>query len=191
MQNMETEIKYQIKDPRILRDSLRAIGAKFIGREIEKDTWLTQKSVGCGINPVRVRILKNGGLLTQKGDCLKSKYKKRQEFQVKVNDPKILLQIFNKMGFSETRHIEKVRETYHYHGASILLDRLPFMGYFVEIEGTPKKIDRITKSLGFNQKDGMKESYSDFFNTYKIIKAVKDARYKDITLTFHSERSFR
>lgn len=191
--NIETEIKYQIKDPLAVRAKLRALGAKFVKKEFEQDLWLAQKVNGvCGfINPVRLRILKKGGLLTLKGIRLKSKYKKRLELEVRINDPKTLLKLFEKMRFVERRRIEKIRQTYLYKEASILLDKLPFMGYYVEIEGGPKKIEHIAKLLNLDKENGIKESYSDLFSVYKMIRSVKDPRYRNIALTFQSERSVR
>lgn len=193
MKNAETEIKYQIKDPRILRTRLKAIGAKFVGREHEKDTWLAQRVEGqCGlINPIRVRALKDKGILTFKGGLLKSKYKKRVELEAGVDSPQAVLEILKNIGFSETRRIEKTRETYQYKGSSILLDKLPFMGYYIEIEGAPKDIGCITKLLGFGREGAIKDSYSELFKIYKMIKATQDGRYNSAALTFDSERSIR
>ena len=192
MGKIELEIKYQIKDPGLIKSKLKKIGARFIKRELEQDKWFAQDIAGfTGLNPIRLRITKSGGTLTLKGPYLKSRYKKRLELQLKIDDPETLVKILEKIGFREGRRIEKIRETYRYKNSYILLDKLPFMGHHVEIEGSDEKIGMITKMLGLDEDKGIKESYSDLFNLYKMVKATKDARYKDVDLTFQSESRVR
>jgi predicted adenylyl cyclase CyaB len=65
-------------------------------------------------------------------------------------------------GLTATAILEKQRWTFSSEHAEIAIDRLPFIGYFIEVEGdTTSAIDTVLTSLQLSSKDAVRENYSE------------------------------
>jgi adenylate cyclase, class 2 len=95
-----------------------------------------------------------------------------------------------KQGLAATAIIEKQRWGFSSEHAEIAIDRLPFIGCFIEVEGdTPSAIETVLASLQLSSKDAVRENYSELL----------EARFREIGLplrpglhaTFEAETRWR
>ena len=185
---MEYEVKFKIEKSQPVAAKLKRLGAEDLGRSRETDIYMQS-----GEKAVRLRKSGCGGALTLKSlVCKKTKAKVRKETEVNFDNADTLIEIFKRLGFSEIKRKEKIRHTFKLGKALVLLDRLPFMGYFVELEGPSEQgIKTAAEMLGFDYKKASNKSYEDLFLAYYIkhAKKFKDTKIK-IMPTFESEREF-
>jgi len=185
---MEYEIKFKLDKKKDITHRLRQLGAQDLGRKKETDIYLTLNN-----QAVRIRRIGKEGLITiKKFMPTKKRVKVRQEIQTKVEDTRALIEIFKLCGFREFRKIEKSRHTFKLDQGLVLIDRLPFMGYFVEIEAASfKRMKNIAKIIGLDYNKGIISSYLNLFFSY-IIKNVKKFKNSktDVLPLFAREEAF-
>jgi predicted adenylyl cyclase CyaB len=76
-------------------------------------------------------------------------------------------------GLTATAVIEKQRWVFSSKHDEIAIDRLPFIGAFIEVEGdTPSAIETVLASLQLSSKDAVRENYSELL----------EAKFKEISL---------
>jgi adenylate cyclase, class 2 len=109
---------------------------------------------------IRVRRVGTHTLLTYKGPSEQGRYKKRHEIEVVLPDAFKVEQIFNELGYHPIFRYEKFRTEYAKAPGTgkVLVDETP-IGNYLEIEGTPRWIDRTAKALGFSMADYITRSY--------------------------------
>jgi predicted adenylyl cyclase CyaB len=186
---MEYELKFRIKDKRAILLKLRNLNAEDLGRRVEVDI-----SIGTADKGLRLRKFGRDGLITYKRSVAKNiRAKVREELQSEVSDIDSLIEIFRILGFPEVKRKEKIRHTFKLGDAFIMVDRLPFMGYFIEIEAkSGAALKRVAGKLGFDPAVGSCDSYDNMFLDYYIVNAVKFKDFKAIVLpTFESEKKFK
>ena len=95
-----------------------------------------------------------------------------------------------RQGLAATAILEKQRWVFTGGNAEIAIDRLPFIGSFIEIEGdTPSAIETVLTSLQLSSNDAVRENYSELL----------EAKFKEIGLpmrpglqaTFEAEAQWR
>jgi adenylate cyclase class 2 len=74
-------------------------------------------------------------VLTFKGPRQKSRFKMRAEWNVDVSDADAMTAILEAAGFRETFYYEKRRQMWRDGACEVTLDLVPFLGWFVEVEG--------------------------------------------------------
>ncbi len=159
MPPFEVEQKYRVRRPAAIRKKLKTAGAKCLHKGWEKnELWDYQGMVRRQASILRLREIRRGGFLTFKGPKLKSRYKKRMEVETAVH-PMAARTILLQMGFQVIARYQKTREEYLLNGAHVTLDHLPKLGWFVEIEASPKKIEFLSRRLGFTNKDREERTY--------------------------------
>ncbi len=116
---------------------------------------------------VRVRRVGTHTLLTYKGPSEPGRYKKRHEIEVALPDAFKVEQIFNELGYHPIFRYEKFRTEYAKAPGTgkVLLDETP-IGNYLEIEGSPRWIDRTAKALGFSTADYITRSYGYLYLAY-------------------------
>ena len=102
---------------------------------------------------LRVRKVGAHRLLTYKGPSEPSRYKKRREIEIDMRDGMGLDEIFMHMGYRAVFRYEKYRTEYSKarSDGKVLLDETP-IGNFLEIEGSPRWIDRTARQLGLSSR---------------------------------------
>jgi len=135
---------------------------------------------------IRVRVTNRGRLLTYKGPSQASKYKKRPELEIDLPDTARVETMFEHMGYHPVFRYEKFRTEYSKgagNGGKVLLDETP-IGNFVEIEGSPRWIDRTDRQLGFSSDDYITRSYGYLYLAYCREKRMppKDMLFKNRSL---------
>ena len=116
---------------------------------------------------IRVRRVGAHSVLTYKGPSELGKYKKRHEIEVPLPDAFGVEQILSEMGYHPIFRYEKFRTEYCKAPGTgkVLLDETP-IGNYLEIEGSPRWIDRTAKLLGFSTDDYITRSYGYLYLAY-------------------------
>ena len=78
------------------------------------------------------------------------------------------------LGFAPAWRYEKRRQTWELGSVGILVDEVPFMGNFIEIEGTEEKIEETASKLGLDMKDAITKDYGQLFRDYLKEKGLPD-----------------
>jgi len=185
---MEYELKFKIKDKKDILSRLALLGAEDLGKKKELDIYIGSADKG-----LRLRKYGRKGLLTYKKIVdTNIRAKVREETQTEVSDIDNLIEIFRIMGFPERKRKEKIRHTFKIGKVFVMLDKLPFMGYFIEIEAASgASLKKAARRLGFDPAKGSCNSYDNMFLDYYMVNAEKFKDSKSMILpTFESERRF-
>jgi adenylate cyclase class IV len=106
-----------------------------------------------------------------------SRYKVRQEFEVKVTDADHMRRILNALSLKPSFRYEKFRTTYTLRGQrnlKIELDETP-IGTFVELEGSRSSIDRVAGLLGYAPSTYITQTYGTLHVAYRRRMGLKPA----------------
>ena len=167
---IEVEIKIRTDHPEAVSQRLREKGGNYMGSSYQEDTYLNapHRDYARTDEALRIRSTSAGAEITYKGPKLKGmEAKAREEMNVPIGDPDRFIRLFALLGFTATRHVEKIREEWTYRGTTISLDRVTGLGTFVEIEVVVEEnectmaletIERVKKDLGI-EGDHIQESY--------------------------------
>jgi adenylate cyclase, class 2 len=165
----EVEIKFAIPDLKEIRRELRA--ARF--REVTPRTHEMNTLYDGALRPLRrrgevLRIRKFGDSwkLTHKSKGKAGRHKTREETETKVEDGKRLEEILGALGLKPSFRYEKFRSEWSDGAGYVVLDETP-IGNFGEIEGPPRWIDRVAKTLGIARRQYITESYAKLFAQWK------------------------
>ena len=163
MKSFEIEQKYRLKNPAVVRSILRRLGAKRIRSGFESNELFDFEGM-LRLHASVLRLRRYGkekqGLLTFKGPCLKSRYKKRVEIETLVPWAKARV-LLRSAGFKAVRRYFKKREEFVLGKAHVTLDQLLKKGWFLEIEGPPALIPGIQKKLGLSANDREERTYPE------------------------------
>jgi len=175
----EIETKFKISSPDKLKKKLKKIDAKIIYKAYEKDTYY--KNIPSGSSPTVVRLRSTGkdGVFTLKYRAKRKEsktYKIRDEFEINVQDTKAFDRLLRQLGFAVLFKKEKRRKIYKWKEGKICIDKLPFIGFYLEIEAPKKRIKEIANRLNLDMKDATSDTYMDIFRKYK--KAQKKPKLK-------------
>ncbi|MFH1791302.1 MAG: class IV adenylate cyclase [Candidatus Omnitrophota bacterium] len=171
---IETETKFKVSGPQAnaVRKRLRTLGAVFISKNLEQDKYFRPKGFKVRATVIRLRV-KGGkhGIFTVKYPKKGAKgevYKVVHEIEARVDNAAAFPDILNSLGFGQFFIKEKVRETYRWKAAEILIDRLPYLGYYIEIEGDKKRIKEIAGLLGLDMSLATSKTYKRLFDSYRM-----------------------
>lgn len=190
---METEIKFKIQNKKEIVLLLLRMGAKRCRKEREvdylfdfpKDLLMRRGGI------LRLRKTVSGTLLTFKGPLLSSRFKKRDEINVNVGDFIKMKNVLERIGFVGVFSKEKIREKFTCNNLEIFLDKLPFIGYYLEIEGKPCDIVGFIQKTGLPMKEAIKESYNELFHSFCMVNQRKIKKNKKkIEFSFESQKWF-
>ncbi len=146
----EIEMKAELENPENLRNKLKKLGAKFLGKKRVVDIFFDfpDRKLEKRHNYLRLRKKGEKIILEFKGSREEGKSKIREETRIEVEDFDNIVKILNLLGFIIIFKYEKNRETYHFEGAEIVIDELPKIGWFCEIEAKKENIiEEIAKKL--------------------------------------------
>jgi adenylate cyclase class 2 len=168
--SIETEIKIKLKNPEEVRQKIISLGAKSLGKKRQLDIYFdTEDEEVRGSDQVRkLRIIQDDvAILTYKGargkDEIDAGIHKRLELETRIKDPENIRAILKGWGHKETEQSEKIRETFKYEGAEILIDQVAFLGWWIELEGDKEKILDVANKLGFDATKADKRHYGEIF----------------------------
>lgn len=165
----ELEIKLRLRDVPGLQRRLRDAHAVRVGSGTEVN-WILDaddgrlRDAGCGLR-VRTAMPTDSAqerrvTLTFKGPRSSHELKQREELETEVGDAGPILAILDRLGFTPRVAYEKRRETWELDECEVVIDEMPELGHFVEIEGTsPAVIGRMRQRLGLNNEPVVQETY--------------------------------
>ena len=165
----EVEIKFAIPD-------LKAIRSQLTSQRFREVTPCTHEMNTLYDRPLRtlrrsgevLRIRKFGDTwkLTHKSKGKDGRHKTRKETETEVKDGRKLEEIFTAIGFRPTFRYEKSRCEWSDGTGHVVLDETP-IGNFGEIEGPPRWIDRVARTLGITREQYITKSYAELFRNWK------------------------
>jgi adenylate cyclase class 2 len=184
---IELEAKMKVPDHTAVRDRLRALGAKALGKTFELNTFFdtpdqSLRNSDRGLRIRHERHLNTGdtkSILTMKGPAGVGQLKSREELQLTVSDADQLTAILAALGYHPVLSFEKRRETWSLDNCLIELDELPHLGLFVEIEGPSENaIMSLRTKLNLSNNELVPQSYSAQCGKYLQEHRQSDQRMK-------------
>ncbi|MFN3301911.1 MAG: class IV adenylate cyclase [Patescibacteria group bacterium] len=166
----EYEIKLKIDNPEEWRKKIINLKGKLISKNFEYDISLDKpnhymKKRG---DILRIKKIGNDVIIGYKSRKKKKDYKLEEEIEVKCSNLEKIISIFKRLGYTYIRsEIEKIRETYLLSQGKVTIDRLPKIGYFLEVEAqTKNNLLSLIKKLGINRKEIITERYGKIIKKY-------------------------
>lgn len=172
----EIEAKLKIDSPDKIAKKLGELGAEFLEEQLQIDNYFDdadatfRKSDRC----LRLRRLLVGKserfFLTYKGAKEKNEFKKRQEVEIEVEDGNSAERLLLLLGYNKALMFEKKRRIWRFGECEVVLDKLPLLGGFVEIEGPDEeKIADVQMELGLADLPHITESYASLVAKKQIV----------------------
>lgn len=197
-ESREIEMKLPLAAPAALREQLQAAGARFVSRVFESNRMFDTpdgelRRQGRGLRVRVSRPIDAGGdkaadptgertLLTCKGPKTATRVKSREEIELEVQDADRMALILERLGFAQTVLYEKRRETWTLDDCEVVLDELPELGWWVEIEGPSESAITAARRRLSLAGDPVTASYVE------LAAATVAAGKQSIRLTFADDR---
>jgi adenylate cyclase class 2 len=139
----EIEAKMKVESFDAVRRRLQELGARRVGKVLETNTFFDTPDrrlvrEGKGLRVRDSRDDKTGEqrhVVTFKGPQRQGELKNREELEFSVDDGEAAAALLRAIGFEVILSFEKRRETWELDDCEVVLDELPILGSFVEIEG--------------------------------------------------------
>jgi predicted adenylyl cyclase CyaB len=138
--NEEVEIKVIVKNPEEVEEKLKKI-ARFVKEKEQKDDYFTpaHEDFFDIKHPVEyLRVRQEAGKSTIEYMFLHfdddGKLLKTDEYETKVEDPKMMMTIMKKLDMKHKVTVTKTRKTYEYGDFEVMIDYIKELGYFIEVE---------------------------------------------------------
>lgn len=180
----------KLEFPAALENKLESLGATFDRRLIETNTYFDSlenklKTSDRGLR-VRVEVDQKTGetrtVITHKGPRAHGKLKSRSETELTVSDARSAAEMLSVLGYETVLTFEKQRCRYLLDDCRVEIDTLPYVGRFVEIEGTSDEQVLATQDkLGLGDVPLIRASYISILMTYMREHHIRDKviRLKD------------
>jgi adenylate cyclase, class 2 len=117
---------------------------------------------------LRLRRVKRRGVLAYKGPVDGgSIHKSRQEVETEVENPAAARLILEQLGYQPVFRYDKFRTEFARPGeaGTAMLDETP-MGVYLELEGSPRWVDRTARKLGSSPADYITRSYGRLYTEF-------------------------
>lgn len=159
----EIELKFQTDNLTVVRLLLKRLGAKLLWKGAEENWFFDTKNRALQKRDSALRIKQMGDykLTLKEGQKEVRGIKVATEYQIPISDLKTTRELLGKLGYHEVFAYAKKREHWKLGGALIEVDTLARGAYYVEIEGTPKKIKELADKLGLDFKKSTTATYFD------------------------------
>ena len=173
----EIEVKLRLDDPASLKRRLANLGFSVAKRRIlEINTIFDTPGSALSHERKLLRLRKAGSrcTITFKGPPVAGRYKSREEIESGFSDEKGMRRILERLGYEPVFRYEKYRTEYSQPGQAglVMLDETP-IGYFLELEGSARWIDRTAHALGWRRIDFITASYGALYREYCQEQGVK------------------
>ena len=183
----EIELKFPLDEPESMRKRLLELGFVSRGKVFEYNLVLDTPGRDLDSQGRLLRLRSAEGFkLTYKEPLeeggLSQRFKAKKESELELSSLDTMRHIFHRLGFTAERAYEKYREHFtRENDVSAEIDRLPHMGWFLELEAAPEKIEEIAGSLGLQMSEGLRENYFELYTEYcrKMGCEAGDMRFSD------------
>ncbi|PIN98959.1 MAG: hypothetical protein COT90_01670 [Candidatus Diapherotrites archaeon CG10_big_fil_rev_8_21_14_0_10_31_34] len=174
---IEIEVKHKIKGKKELKKIKNKLNQIAQFKKKEKELNLVFDSADSSFKKkgflLRLRKASKNTLTFKSKIKGKGKFKERKETEMQIKDFYRTKKTLEKMNFEPKFIYEKKRETFELNQTEILLDELPFIGFYLEIEGNKKSIKEVEEKLGLKEKNRITKNYLQLFLDYKKKKRLK------------------
>ena len=165
----EIEIKFRIENPSALTRALKHADFKQLTRATHEMNSLYdlpgQKLLKRG-ELLRLRKFGEIWVVTHKAKGKTGRHKIRVELETRVENGQQMDAILRALGFAPTFRYEKYRAEWSDGAGHVVLDRTP-IGWFGEIEGPGRWIDRTARALGITPAHYITLTYAGLFFSWK------------------------
>jgi adenylate cyclase class 2 len=175
---LEVEVKFRIGDPSEIAGKLRKIGARMIDSGLERNIKYGGHGIDDTEDLLRLRSYAGRADIThkRKPENAPKGFKVMQETIVMIDSFERGKKLLEALGYRPVFVYEKKRQTWELGKVGILVDVMPLIGNFIEIEGSEDEIVATAGKLGLDMRDAIAKSYGDLFDKYCKVKGVaKDA----------------
>ena len=166
----ELECKLRLADPEGIAARLAGLGAEYHGAVFERNWVFDRKGELCRKSELlRLRVLDgNGwGVLTHKRPVEGTPYKCRIETETRVENAENARHIFESLGYAGEWYYEKRRRSWNLRGLEVVIDELPQLGFFLEIEAeSAEAIDGLLAELGLRREENIMSNYRQLWCDY-------------------------
>lgn len=133
---IEVEVKARINSFKEMEEKLAKLGAVKTKEEFQQDIYFASPIVDFAETDeaLRVRTTNNDIFITYKGPKLNDQAKTRKEVEMSIESAEKAKDIFEEIGFSEARTVEKNRKYYSFENFEISLDDVLGLPPYMEIE---------------------------------------------------------
>ncbi|MHC4131367.1 MAG: class IV adenylate cyclase [Planctomycetota bacterium] len=173
----EIEAKLKVDSLEKVEHKLQQLEAEFHDKMLQTDIYFDDEHSNLTKTDTCLRIRKqtNGSeekiFLTYKGPKAQVNYKKRREIEFEVPDASAVEKLLNALGYKKALIVEKERHLWHLGQCEVLLDDLPQLGTFVEIEGPDEnEIEIVQKELELDCLPHIHESYAHLIEKKNKVK---------------------
>ncbi|MCC7409118.1 MAG: class IV adenylate cyclase [Phycisphaeraceae bacterium] len=173
---LEIEAKVAVEDLGTVEAALSAHGGVRGRAAVEENLFFdtregTLKSMDQGL---RVRVCRPAGgrgkasaTITHKGPRARGVIKSREEIELEISDAAVAGELFARLGFNRVFSFEKKRQSWTLDGCRVELDSLPYVGDFVEVEGSSEQaVLAVMKKLGLDTEALVQASYISLLSVY-------------------------
>ena len=171
---LEVELKSVVDDVRLRRSAVEAAGGKLVyeGRLLDLRYDVPDRSLMMRDHVLRLRVYESANsrkvLLDWKGETrYEDGYKVREELSTLVDDPEVLRQIVERLGYVVTTEIDRHIAQYELDGVTVRFEEYPEMDALVEVEGEPEAIERVISLIGMPRTGFTSERLLDFMIRYE------------------------
>lgn len=164
---IEVEVKARL-DLAHAREILKELNAEFVESEEHYDIYYNapHRDFSETDEALRLRLVNGRSVMTYKGEKLDDLTKSREELQTTVEWDSAQA-ILDRLGFTKTATVEKVRDVYKVGEITVCLDQVDSLGEFVEfelfseksIEESRDRLFELMGSFGLGPKDSIRKSY--------------------------------
>ncbi|KKQ52582.1 MAG: hypothetical protein US72_C0006G0023 [Microgenomates group bacterium GW2011_GWC1_38_12] len=165
----EIEVKFKIKNYNIVRDRVKASGAKFWGKFKQSDVFYDTKENKLKSEKSILRLRKSNSktFLTYKDDLvINKKFREAREIEIQIDSFKKTEIILKLLGLNRVFHFIKYRETWKQGNVEINLDKIKDLGNFLELEGPKLDIDQIIKRLRLEKLKRITKHYGQLLEKF-------------------------
>jgi adenylate cyclase class IV len=166
MAKVETELKFRVARPKLVRERLRRLGFH-AGERIREINWIFDDEGGALRRRGRLLRLRQSGerwLRTIKGPWLPGALKRRPEAETAVADGRACRRGLELLGYRVQQIYRRHRTTFGRPGdaGEVAWDDTP-LGTYLEIEGTAAWVRRTAGELGLGVEQAEPRSYPELY----------------------------
>jgi adenylate cyclase, class 2 len=163
----ETEIKLAVASAEAARRLLRRAGFRVSRRAVfEANTVFDtpERSIRGSGRLLRVREAGSVATATYKGPATVGRHKSREELEFGITNAPMMALMLDRLGYEPIFRYEKYRTEFALPGSRGMatVDVTP-VGVYIELEGSPRWIDRMARVLGFSEADYITDSYGRLY----------------------------
>lgn len=165
---LEIEVKFRVGNTKPYGEKLQKLGAKLVESGLEKNIKYKGNGLEKTKDLLRLRSYYGKSIITYKSKPKNAPkgFKAREEIEVQVSNFENAKKILERLGYEKFWIYEKNRQVWVLDGVEVLIDELPLIGNFVEIEGSEEEIESTARKLGFDMKDAITKNYEKLYKEY-------------------------